>query len=184
MAAMMTPGRTHLPWQDTAGHIRELINYIGYLEAKVRYLESHHGSCPRSLATDEISVVSQSYSPPSVVFEDKDPQFQDVVGNSSDAHVPSSDTNLEGFVFVSHDNQSQLIPGKKTLSGVPRWKRIIQTMYKGWEHRNSWEQKRKSIGIDTIERNHAALASILGPYEQYLSLVGLTIIEKSKYQFT
>lgn len=152
---MATPGRTHIAWQSDSQHIRELISYIAFLEAKVSYLQRHHEHCDIWRPGAHVLGPDVLYLPPDAIpawqgtddFPDDDRLVPEV------KPVPST-TSLTPI-------QTQE-PPVKSFKGNPRWKQIIDQMSKGWEQPNSWLEKRESIGLRTREQNQYTLTSILG----------------------
>ena len=149
-AIMTTPGRTHIPWQTQTGQVNELISYIGFLEAKVAYLQAHHECCDTWLTRSPVLGPSPPYLPPDIVVADDQTQVP---------LPPPSPTPTEkettGSVLTS-------VQPKKGADGNPRWKRIIDQMTKGWDRPNSWFEKRADIGLSSVEQNENALTLILG----------------------
>jgi hypothetical protein len=146
---MATPGRTHISWQDQTGQVHELISYIGYLEAKLQYLQYHHEHCDKWLAAPYAMDVDLSYLPPETVI---DKESQD--GSVS----PFPPTNTDS---PPKSNTAVQAP-RKSADSNPRWKRIVDQMTKGWDKPSSWADKRRAIDLDSVEKNQYALTLILG----------------------
>lgn len=143
---MSTPGRTHIPWTTQSGQISELISYIGFLEAKVSYLQHHHQNCDAWLARSPVRDLSSPYLPPDIAVSDQ----------SSDDESPP--TKKRSFSSTSMG----MGPPKKAVEGNPRWRRIVDQMTKGWDTPSSWVDKREAIGLNSVEQNKHALTLILG----------------------
>jgi len=142
---MATPGRTHISWQTQNGQVHELINYIGFLEAKVQYLQQHHEHCDmfgfvpapeRGLDRNPPA----PYLPPDVIVaaEPQNPEFSPILP------LPVSITPV------------------KPPEPNPRWKRIVDQMTKGWDTPQAWNCKREAIGLNSVPMNKYALMVILG----------------------
>jgi hypothetical protein len=143
---MTTPGRTHIPWQTQTGQIHELINYIGFLEAKVSYLQYHHEHCDAWVSRSPVRDITSPYLPPDLAVSDSEDENQ----------IPLSPTKK------SFTNTSFTMAPPKAGSGNPRWKRILDQMTKGWDTPSSWVDKRAAIELDSVEQNKHALTLILG----------------------
>jgi hypothetical protein len=137
---MATPGRTHISWQSQTGQVHELINYIGFLEAKVQYLQQHHEHCDMFGFVPVDPNPSPPYLPPDIIIaaEPQNPEF------------------------------SPILPPAVTFTPVkppepnPRWKRIVDQMTKGWDTPQSWHCKREAVGLNSVAMNKYALMVILG----------------------
>lgn len=149
---MATPGRTHIPWETQDGQVAELISYISFLEAKLQYLQYHHEHCNLVSPTLDPNL---PYLPPDFVVESDEAERATL---STLPLTPPSPLSPTPAPAISAPVQQVVV--KK--GGVPRWKRIIDQMMIGWEQPNSWEDRRVSIGLDTVERNRYALTMILG----------------------
>ena len=145
---MTTPGRTHIPWQTQTGQISELISYIGFLEAKVSYLQAHHENCDTWIERPSILDPGSPYLPPDIVVANDKTQAP---------QPPPSPTENQFF-----KSSITTVQPKKGADGNPRWKRIIDQMIKGWDRPTSWVDKRASIGLNSVEQNKNALTLILG----------------------
>ncbi|KAG0646960.1 hypothetical protein D0Z07_6222 [Hyphodiscus hymeniophilus] len=145
---MTTPGRTHIPWQTQTGQINELISYIGFLEAKVFYLQEHHENCSAWLSRSPIMDLGGSpYLPPDIVVANDETQLS-----------PPSPTK-EHFTGSS---LTTLQPTSKKGGNNPRWKGIIDQMTKGWDRPSSWIDRRVETGLMSVEQNQKSLTLILG----------------------
>jgi hypothetical protein len=149
---MTSPGRTHIPWQDQAGQISELISYIGYLEAKVSYLEQHHECCiPWAVPDSMILVPDVPYLPPEMVVD-----FE-----SSD--LVEYQVNQPPALHIAATSPSSAKPPQKSPPGNnPRWKRIVDQITAGWDDPRGWTLKRVTCGLDSVVQNNRALTLILG----------------------
>lgn len=145
---MTTPGRTHIPWQTQTGQIHELISYIGFLEAKVSYLQHHHEHCDAWLAQSPVLDPGSPYLPPDIV----------VANDENQVPQPSPSPTAKQFTGTP----LTIVQPKKGADGNPRWKRIIDQMTKGWDRPSSWIDKRATIGLDSVQQNKNALTLILG----------------------
>ncbi|KAN0115553.1 hypothetical protein V8E51_005097 [Hyaloscypha variabilis] len=150
---MTTPGRTHIPWQDDAGQINELLSYIGYLEAKVSYLQQHHERCNSWVVPDPMVLVPElPYLPPEIImdYEDSDP-------------VERTINQLPMLQIESKSPTSPVKPPQKSPPGnSPRWRRIVDQITTGWDDPRAWTLKRATCGLDSVEQNNQALMLILG----------------------
>jgi hypothetical protein len=160
---MTTPGRTHIPWQTQDGQIQELVSYIGFLEAKVQYLQQHHDQC---LLWNIASIpngmdVDLSYLPP-----DQTISADDFIIPNNIITQPSETNYFQTITpAISPQQSPEPIPPQitqKIIRGNPRWKRIIDLMIKDWDKPQSWAIRRISLGLDTVESNNSALTIILG----------------------
>jgi hypothetical protein len=156
---MATPGRTHIPWQDQTGQINELLSYIGFLEAKVSYLQQHHERCNSWIPEPMILVPDVPYLPPGMIVDNEssdlvaysfDQPSQLQVKATSPASSPTSST-------TSVKPQLKAPPGNN-----PRWKRIVDQITAGWDDPRGWATKRASLGLDSVDQNNRALMLILG----------------------
>ncbi|KAH8761904.1 hypothetical protein BGZ57DRAFT_576267 [Hyaloscypha finlandica] len=149
---MTSPGRTHIPWQDQAGQITELISYIGYLEAKVSYLEQHHECCtPWAVPDPMVLVPDVPYLPPEMVV---DFELSDLVEDQ---------VNQPPTLQIAATSPTSAKPPQKSSPGNnPRWKRIIDQITAGWDDPRGWTLKRATCGLDSVDRNNRALTLILG----------------------
>jgi hypothetical protein len=145
---MTTPGRTHIPWQTQTGQVSELISYIGFLEAKVSYLQAHHEHCDTWIERSSILDPGSPYLPPDIV----------VANDKTQAPQPPPSPTDNQFLKSSITT----VQPKKGADGNPRWKRIVDQMTKGWDRPTSWVDKRFSIGLNSVEQNKNALTLILG----------------------
>jgi hypothetical protein len=147
---MATPGRTHISWHDQTGQIHELISYIGFLEAKLQYLQQHHEHCDSWMNEPFRMDIDLPYLPPDIVVANELPptpvSIQEEVPLPIYKPVPAPSAPI-----------SQKVP-----DGNPRWKRIVDAMVKDWDQSQSWTQKRSALGLDSVERNKYALMAILG----------------------
>lgn len=149
---MTSPGRTHIPWETQDGQVKELITYIGFLEAKLQYLQSHHESC--NLFTLPLTLdPNLPYLPPDIVVANDEAE-------KANNHFPITPTSPLETHFPHPSTAVQPLTKKKITT--PRWKRIVDQMMTGWDKPSSWEDKRVSIGLDTLEKNQYALTLILG----------------------
>jgi hypothetical protein len=148
---MTTPGRTHIPWQDQNGQVNELLSYIGFLEAKVSFLQQHHERCNSWQPEPMVLVADVPYLPPDIV-----------VNNES--------SDLVDYPF-SQPLQIQIPPASPTVikppqksppANNPRWKRIVDQITAGWDDPQGWSIKRASLGLDSVDQNNRALMLILG----------------------
>jgi hypothetical protein len=143
---MTTPGRTHIPWQSDTGQIHELISYIGFLEAKVSFLQYHHEHC-------------DAWSTPGPVLDPRSPYLPpDIVVATDESRPPPSPTEKD----KPFTGSLTTIQPKKGADGNPRWKRIVDQMTQGWDRPSSWIDNRAAIGLDSVEQNKQALTLILG----------------------
>lgn len=152
---MTTPGRTHIAWQTDTDHIRELISYIGFLEAKLSYLQYHHESCDIWLSSPPIVDASLSYLPPDIIatgYEANDEA-------TDKSRIPEAMSSLAATSYLSRTNTR---PSVKTSKSNPRWKQIIDQITKGWDEPSTWLEKREAIGLDSINQNQYALTAVLG----------------------
>ena len=147
---MTTPGRTHIAWQTDTAHIRELISYINFLEAKLSYLQHHHDYC-NIWITSPPAVASLPYLPPDIVAA------SDETDNESYIYQMASSPPTPSFVSPTTTE-----PSAKTFKNNPRWKQVIDQITKGWDKSSSWIEKREAIGLNSIEQNKYALTAILG----------------------
>jgi hypothetical protein len=150
---MTTPGRTHIPWQDQAGQITELLSYIGYLEAKVSYLQQHHERCNSWAVPDPVLLVPDfPYLPPEMVvdFEASDPIEYQIKQPPTFQIAPTSP--------ATPVKAAQKSPPGNT----PRWKRIVDQITAGWDDPRGWVLKRAMCGLDSVDQNNRALMLILG----------------------
>lgn len=149
---MTSPGRTHIPWQDQAGQITELISYIGYLEAKVSYLQQHHECCtPWAVPDPMILVPDVPYLPPEMVVD-----FE-----SSD--LVEYQVNQPPALQIAATSPTSAKPPQKSPPGNnPRWKRIVDQITAGWDDPRGWALKRVTCGLDSVDQNNRALTLILG----------------------
>jgi hypothetical protein len=145
---MTTPGRTHVPWQTQTAQISELISYIGFLEAKVSYLQRHHEHCDIWVARPPVADANSPYLPPDIVVVNDESRIVQATPSSSASSTYKSLTTTQ--------------PSKNIFEGNPRWKQIINQLTTGWDKASSWEDKRVVIGLDSVERNKYALTAILG----------------------
>ena len=146
---MTTPGRTHISWQDQTGQLHELISYIGYLEAKLQYLQYHHEHCGTPLAAPFAMDVDLSYLPPEIIV-DKESQNEPI-------------SSFAPGTIDSAPKPTTAVPAsQKGPDGNPRWKRIVDQMTKGWDKPSSWADKRRAINLDSVDKNQYALTVILG----------------------
>jgi hypothetical protein len=145
---MTTPGRTHIPWQTQTGQISELISYIGFLEAKVSYLQHHHEHCDAWAAHTPVSDVSSPYLPPDIVVANDKTQVPQPLPSPVDKQLTEPSLTI--------------VQPKKGSDSNPRWKRIVDQMTKDWDRPTSWVDKRASIGLNSVEQNKYALTLILG----------------------
>ncbi|KAH9214272.1 hypothetical protein DL95DRAFT_446600 [Leptodontidium sp. 2 PMI_412] len=143
---MTTPGRTHIPWQTQNGQVQELISYIGFLEAKLQYLQYHHETCEKWSAPLPPAFSTLSYLPPDLI-----------VANESQLY-PTESPPFNESPPASHAVQ----PAQKGPASIARWRRIVDQMTKGWDQPSSWMDRRIAIGLDTVEKNHYALTMLLG----------------------
>ncbi|KAH7317886.1 hypothetical protein BKA65DRAFT_557297 [Rhexocercosporidium sp. MPI-PUGE-AT-0058] len=143
---MTTPGRTHIPWQTQAGQVQELISYIGFLEAKLQYLQFHHETCEKWSAPLPPAFSDLSYLPPDFI-----------VANELQL-CPTETPPFNESPPVSYTTQlTQKVPANNA-----RWKRIVDQITKGWDQPSSWMDRRIAIGLDSVEKNHYALTMLLG----------------------
>jgi hypothetical protein len=152
---MTTPGRTHISWQTENGHIRELISYINFLEAKLSYLQYHHERCDTWATSPTPVGANLQYLPPDLIATNDD--ASDEADNKS--HNPQVISSPTATSYVSLTTAR---PSVKSVKCSPRWRQIIDQMTKGWDKPGSWIEKREVIGLDSIEQNRYALAAILG----------------------
>lgn len=130
---MATPGYTHIPRQSQTAQVRELISYISFLEAKVAYLQYHHDNCDTWVGGPPLDANAiLPYLPPDVV-----------VARDISRFPPATQPSTQSF------------------GGNPRWKHIIDQITKGWDKSSSWEDKRVTVGLDSVEQNKNALTAIL-----------------------
>jgi hypothetical protein len=149
---MTTPGRTHIPWQDQTGQINELLSYIGFLEAKVSYLQQHHERCNSWIPEPMILVPDVPYLPPSII-----------VDNESSDLVEFSFGQLPQAQVAATTPTPAIKPQIKSPPGTtPRWKRIVDQITAGWDDPCGWTTKRASLGLETVDQNNRALMLILG----------------------
>lgn len=142
---MATPGRTHIPWQTQTGQVQELISYIGYLEAKLQYLQLHHETCDK-WNTPLPDVFSElSYLPPDLIM----------------TYDESQQSPTQSFSVVDTNVSPPVQTSPKSSANIPRWKRIVDQMTKGWDQRSGWMDRRIAIGLDSVEKNHLALTMLL-----------------------
>ena len=146
---MTTPGRTHISWHTQEGQINELISYIGFLEAKVSFLQAHHEKCESWISRPPVLDPGFPYLPPDIVVANDEPK----------SRSPSDSPTEKHFTGYSTDTLS--VKPKKG-DGSPRWRRIIDQMTKGWDRPNSWIDRRAAIGLNSVEQNQNALTLILG----------------------
>jgi hypothetical protein len=147
---MTTPGRTHIPWQTETAHIRELISYINFLEAKLSYLQYHHEHCDTWVASPVLGGNMQ-YLPPDIVTACD--QANDEANDESRA--PQVISTMAAASLTARR------PSVKSPKCNPRWKQIIDQITKGWDKPNSWIEKREAIGLNS-KQNKYALQAILG----------------------
>ena len=152
---MATPGRTHITWQTETAHIRELISYINFLEAKVSYLQYHHEHCDTWVASPPLVDTILPYIPPDIVAT-SDEANNEAKYESRIPQVPSSPA------AASRVSPTTTGPSVKAFRGNPRWKHIIGQITKGWDKSSSWIEKREAIGLDSIKQNSDTLTAILG----------------------
>jgi hypothetical protein len=159
--AMTTPGRTHIPWYDQNGQINELLSYIGFLEAKVSYLQQHHEHCSSWPSEPMILVSDVPYLPPDLIVNN---ESSDLVGYSF--NQPSQSLNsisTSTSTTASSPAASIKQPQKASPGNInPRWKRIVDQITTGWDDPHAWTIKRSSLGLDTADQNNRALMLILG----------------------
>ncbi|KFY75671.1 hypothetical protein V499_04345 [Pseudogymnoascus sp. VKM F-103] len=141
---MTTPGRTHVPWQTQTAQISELISYIGFLEAKVSYLQRHHEHCDTGVDGPPLADANLPYLPPDIVVVNDESRIVQATQSSPALSLTTTQ------------------PPKNIFGGNPRWKQIINQLTTGWDKASSWEDKRVVIGLDSVERNKYALTAILG----------------------
>jgi len=149
---MATPGRTHISWHDQTGQIQELISYIGFLEAKVQYLQQHHEHCDFSMSGLIRMDVGLPYLPPDVV----------VANEILPPTLTSIQEDVASLQIYNPVPTPSAPPAQKVLDANPRWKRIIDAMVKDWDQPQSWAAKRSALGLDSAERNKYALMVTLG----------------------
>jgi hypothetical protein len=151
---MTSPGRTHIPWFDQTGQINELLSYIGFLEAKVSYLQQHHERCNSWGASEPMILVPDvPYLPPDLIVNSEsgdlvDPFNQFVQTQSSSPTSSLSTTSIK--------------PQKPPPGNNPRWRRIVDQLTAGWDDPRAWSTKRASLGLDSVDQNNRALMLILG----------------------
>ena len=150
---MATPGRTHIPWQTQTAHIRELISYIGYLEAKVSYLQHHHERCGTLAPGPPVAGANLTYLPPDIVVA-----HDRATDESNIIQAVSSPTRASCTSALPTATQSS----QQRIEGNPRWKQIVDQITTGWDKPSSWLEKRKAIGLDSVMQNKYALTAILG----------------------
>jgi len=157
---MTTPGRTHLPWHDQNGQITELLSYIGYLEAKVSYLQQHHEACSWTDPMALTLVPVAPYLPPEMIIDSE--ASSELVDYSYSPILPFQETIPQTISYPS--SPTVLVkPGKKApLGNSPRWKRIVDQITTGWDDPQAWGIKRVSLGLDSVDQNNRALMLILG----------------------
>lgn len=169
---MTTPGRTHIPWYDQNGQINELLSYIGFLEAKVSYLQQHHERCNSWLVEPMTLVPDVPYLPPDLIVNHESNDLVDYSFNQpSQTQVQAqvqtqAQTQLQtpSSTPTSSPTTSLAKPPQKSPPGNnnPRWKRIVDQITAGWDDPASWTSKRASLGLDTTEQNNHTLMLILG----------------------
>jgi hypothetical protein len=142
---MTTPGRTHIPWENQSGQIRELISYIDFLEAKLSYLQHHHEHCDTWIAGPPPAGANLPYIPPDIV----------VASDEADNECDENRTRQAMALITTQVSQNR-------LEGKPRWKQIVDQITKGWDKPSSWSEKRVAVGLDSVEQNKYALTAILG----------------------
>jgi hypothetical protein len=140
---MTTPGRTHIPWQTQSAQIRELISYIGFLEAKVSYLQYHHKHCDTLVRPPPAGAILP-YVPPDTVVANDESRISQAESYPTEAPLVATQ------------------PSSKGLEGNPRWKQIVDQITKGWDKASSWMERREAIGLDSVKENEYALAALLG----------------------
>ena len=148
---MTTPGRTHIAWQTDTAHIRELISYINFLEAKLSYLQHHHDYCNIWITSPPLAGASLPYLPPDIVAASYE------TDNESNIYQMVSSPLTPSFVSPTGTE-----PSAKAFKNNPRWKQVIDQITKGWDKSSSWIEKREAIGLNSIEQNKYALTAILG----------------------
>jgi hypothetical protein len=161
---MTTPGRTHISWQTQTGQVHELISYIGFLEAKIQYLQQHHEHCDMFMGGMPGHEINPPYLPPDIIAaaEPQNPAFSPIL-------PPSMELSLQQ-------------PSKPPESN-PRWKRIVDQMTKGWDRQRSWQDKREAVGLDSVAKNKYALVMILGMKDDFLqSLQSYNILKTGQSQ--
>lgn len=127
--------------------IRELINYIDFLEAKVSYLQYHHERCG-AWGARPLAGANAPYLPPDTVIASDEASY---------------DTNDAGGTHQATLSPAAIVqPSKRRIESNPRWKQIVDQITKGWDKPSSWIDKRKAIGLDSVNQNRYALTAILG----------------------
>jgi hypothetical protein len=149
---MATPGRTHIPWQDQTGQINELLSYIGFLEAKVSYLQQHHERCNSWAPEPVILVPDVPYLPPGMIVDSE----------SSDLVDYSFEQSPQVQVQATSPTTSVKLQPKAPPGNNPRWKRIVDQITAEWADPRAWITKRASLGLDSVDQNNRALMLILG----------------------
>jgi hypothetical protein len=129
--------------------VKELITYIAFLEAKLQYLQFHHEHCD-PFASPLVFDPNLPYLPSDIVVANDEAQKQFPISPISSLHTQFPEEVVE------------VAPAPKKGGAVPRWKRIVDQMMTGWDKPTSWEEKRASIGLDSVEKNQYALTLILG----------------------
>jgi hypothetical protein len=152
---MTSPGRTHIPWFDQTGQINELLSYIGFLEAKVSYLQQHHERCNSWSPDPMILVPDVPYLPPDVIVNKESGDLVESTFDQSIQTQSPSPTSISPTTSIKP-------PLKAPPVNNPRWKRIVDQLTAGWDDPRAWTMKRASLGLDSIDQNNRALMLILG----------------------
>jgi hypothetical protein len=135
---------------NPTAQIRDLLNYIGFLEAKAAYFQHHHEHCDTWAARPLYAGVNLSYAPPGIV-----------VGNG-EANDESRHPQAISSPSTALSLPAMQPANKKRTEGNPRWKQIVDQITKGWDKSSSWIEKREAIGFHSGLENKYALAAILG----------------------